>query len=486
MLRPTAPRAGWARTVACLLVALVVAATLQGCTDAGSQAAPARTGNARVSATEDQAGAPSGGARAAPATAEGTLSSTELGLVYQYILQGYIEPVDHTTLVEAAISAVRETGLTAHLLPIDLAPVELAATDTGSPEGDWAAFARGYDAIVGKHPAWAAEARPDRAVLRRMLASLKDDHSLYIAPDEVRRMNETGFTGVGVRITRARPEDLPYVVEVFRDSPAAGAGIKAGDQIAAVDGASTNGRTLTEIVNQIRGQQGTRVVLSIVRGGQPPIDVRVTRGAVDAPRVEGAVRGGVLGILRIRSFGDQVPEQVQQLLTQGRNRGARAWIVDLRGNPGGSIEAVARVAANFIENRPVGLAVDRDGDQEPIVAPGRPGQARFPFVVLVDHETSSGAEVLAAAIKEYQVAPLVGTKTAGSTAIAIPQQLSDGSAVQLTVRRLVSPSGAAIDGQGVQPDVEVDLTVDDLQRGEDPQFLRAVELLVGGPSVSSR
>ena len=176
----------------------------------------------------------------------------------------------------------------------------------------------------------------------------------------------------------------------------------------AVDGAATSGRSLTEVVNTIRGAQGTRVVLSVVRGGQPPVDIRITRGAVDAPRVEGAVRGGVLGVLRIRSFGDGVPEQVQQFLTQGRNRGARAWIIDLRGNPGGSLEAMARVATNFIESRPVGVAVDRNGQQEPIVAPGRPAIPRFPFVVIVDRETSSAAELLAAAIKEYQVAPIVG------------------------------------------------------------------------------
>jgi carboxyl-terminal processing protease len=291
-------------------------------------------------------------------------------------------------------------------------------------------------------------------------------------------MGETGFTGVGIRVTRPDESQPPYVTEVFRDSPAAAAGVKPGDQLIAVNGTSTNGRSLTEVVTAIRGAQGTKVVLSVGRGGQPPTDIQITRAPVDAPRVEGAVRGGVLGVLRIRSFGDGVPEQVQQLLTQGRNRGARAWIVDLRGNPGGSLESMARVATNFIEARPVGLAVDRNGQSDPIVAPGRPAIPRFPFVVLVDHETSSAAELLAAAIKEYQAAPLVGTRTAGSVGLAAPQPLSDGSAIQVTIRRLVAPSGAQINKQGVQPDVEAELTLDDLQRGDDPQLLRAVEILV--------
>jgi carboxyl-terminal processing protease len=144
------------------------------------------------------------------------------------------------------------------------------------------------------------------------------------------------------------------------------------------------------------------------------------------------------------------------------------------------------VATNFLEARPVGLMVDRNGQSEPILAPGRPAVPRFPFVLIVDRETSSAAELLAAAIKEYQIAPIVGGRTAGSVGLATPQPLSDGSAIQVTVRRLVAPSGAPIDKQGVQPDFEADLTHEDLQRGEDPQLLRALELLIGPPGQVSR
>jgi carboxyl-terminal processing protease len=471
-----------------LMAILMALSIVAGCSGGGSAPATSRTGNARVDPSEEgnRPAGPAGTSASAPGASDGTLSSTELGLVYQFIVQRYVENVDHAVLVESAIAAVNESGLKSNALPLDLAPTDLVPLPAGDPDRDWAAFARGYDALVGKHPEWAAKARPDWAVLRKMLSALRDDHSLFIEPGEMRRMAETGFTGVGVRVTRPSPEEPPHVTEVFRDSPASSAGVKPGDQIVAVDGSATSGRSLTEVVNTIRGTQGSPVVLSIVRGGQPAVDIRITRAAVDAPRVEGAVRGGVLGILRIRTFGDGVPEQVQQFLTQGRNRGARAWIVDLRGNPGGSLESMARVATNFVESRPVGLAVDRTGQQEPIVAPGRPAIPRFPFVLLVDRETSSAAELLAAAIKEYQVAPIVGSRTAGSVGLASPQPLSDGSAIQITIRRLVAPSGASLDKQGVQPDVEANLTVDDLQRGEDPQLLRAVELLMGGPAQVTR
>jgi carboxyl-terminal processing protease len=498
--RPDAPQIGWRRVVLALLVGMAGMMLLAACSAGGGSQ---QRGNARVNPTEAVGRNPnnasgstnsgpsspntpsSSGSDTQPARTDGVLSSAELGLVYQLIIQRFVDKVDHATLVQGAVGAIHDVGMKYNALPVDMALVDLVPPPAGSPERDWSAFARGYDALAGKYPTWASEARPDWAVLRRMLAALNDDHSIFIEPDEYRRMNETGFTGVGVRVTRPDPSALPYVVEVFRDSPAAGAGVQPGDQIVAVDGQTTQGRSLTEVVTGIRGAQGTPVVLTVTRGDRQNVDLRINRRPVDAPRVEGAIRGNVLGVLRIRSFADGVPEAVQQLLTQGRNRGARAWIVDLRGNPGGSIDAMARVASNFIDNRAVGLAIDRSGQREPITASGRAALPRFPFVVLVDHETAAGTEVLAAAIHEYQVAPIVGTRTAGSVGLAVPQPLSDGSAVQLTIRRLVSPSGAAIDKLGVQPDIEADLTVDDLQKGEDPQFMRAVELLAGGPLPSA-
>jgi carboxyl-terminal processing protease len=472
-------------------LAVVVAALVAvlGCSGEGAATA-SRSGNARVAPDEEArsvrpAPAQDGSTAAAPGSTEDSLSSTELGAVYQFIVQRYVEQVDHRQLVEAAIAGVHDAGIQSNALPLDLALIDLVPVPAGDPADDWSAFARGYDALVQKYPAWTAAARPDWAVLRKMLGTLNDGHSLFMDPDEVRRMNETAFSGVGVRVTRMQEDDPPYVREVFPNSPAAAAGVRPGDQIQAVDGTSTAGRSLTDIVGTIRGAQGSRVTLSVLRGQSPGVDIQISRAAVDSPRVEASVRGGVLGVLRIRSFGDGVPEQVQQVLTQGRNRGAQAWILDLRGNPGGSLESMARVATNFIDARPVGLAVDRSGQSEQIMAPGRAAVPRFPFVVLVDHETSSAAELLASAIKEYQAAPLVGTRTAGSVGLAAPQPLSDGSMIQVTVRRLTSPSGADIDEHGVEPDVAADLTIDDLQRGDDPQMMKAIEVLMGmgGPTT---
>ncbi|MGE3270303.1 MAG: S41 family peptidase [Chloroflexota bacterium] len=481
MLRPCARRARWYRlTLPSLLFTLLL---LAGCLD--SNATP--TGNARANLPPSSGKPSATGAAAAsssqPATppSDGLIPSAEMGAVYQQIVQRFIEPVDHATLVEAAIGAVHQVGMASNALPLDLAPVDLVPQPTGDPEDDWTAFARAYDLLVGKHPSWARETRPDRAVLQAMLDSLHDEGSMLVEASDTIRTGETRISGVGILMTHVDPADPPHVAEVYRNSPAAGAGLKLGDQIVAVDGTPTAGLSIPQVASMVRGPQGTAVVLSIGRGGQTPVDVRVTRGAFETPRVEALVRPDGFAVLRIRSFGDGDPQLIQQLLVRGQNSGVRGWIIDMRGNTGGSIESMAQVATNFVDSRPLAAATDRSGRQQVLQAPGRPAVPGLSFALVVDRGTSSWAEVLVAAVKEYQTGPVVGARTAGNVGIAT-QPLSDGSAFQLTVVKMQTPGGTPIGLQGVEPDVEATATVADLQRGDDVPIRRAVELLTSRPS----
>jgi carboxyl-terminal processing protease len=485
----TSRRVGAVRRVTILAVALTVSLAAQACGAGGGGSQP---GNPRVSPSSgssqsqpqgSQAGrpaqAPAGQVPAGDPTGDGTLTSSDLGLVYRLILERHVDRVDHAELIRLASTAIRDLGLRSGALPLDTAALDLAPTPVGNPERDWQNFARAYDATVQRQPRWAAGVRPDWAAVRQMVASLGDGHSVFIEPDEVRRMSESSFSGIGVRLSRPLAEQPPTIVEVYQNSPAQRAGLRPADKILAVDGKPTEGRSITEIAMSIRGPQGSPVKISVGRREQPGMEVQIARASVDAPRVEGAVRGNLVGIVRVRSFGEDVPEMVQQVLTQGRSRGARAWVLDLRGNSGGAMSAVARVAANFVENRPVAVAIDRAGNRQPINGDGRPAIPRTPLVVLVDRETASGAEVLAASIREHQFGPLVGETTAGNTGIATSVPLSDGSAVQILTQRLTSPSGTQIDKVGVEPDFPVELTLEHLERGEDPQLLRALEFLLG-------
>jgi carboxyl-terminal processing protease len=236
---------------------------------------------------------------------------------------------------------------------------------------------------------------------------------------------------------------------------------------------------LGDIADLIRGPQGSEVVLQLERtaaGG--PVTVRAFRRPINTPVADGALLEPKIGYIRVRSFGDTTPDRVGALLTEMRPAGLQGLLLDLRGNPGGNLQAVARVAGYFMDPRPIGISIDRAGQREAIFAEQRPLQpSKLPLVVLIDGDSGSGSEILAASLREYQLASLVGQKSAGSVGLANGLPLSDGSTIQVTVRRLLSPSGVQLDRVGVQPDEAVPLTAEDLETGRDPQRDRALAVL---------
>ena len=280
-------------------------------------------------------------------------------------------------------------------------------------------------------------------------------------------------------MTRQDLQGPPLIVEVFPSSPAAVAGTRAGDRIIAVNDRSVTSLALSDIAELIRGPQGSEVLLQLVRtAARGPITVHAVRRPVSMPVAEGALLAPRIGHIRVRSFGDTTPDRVGAILTEWRPVGLQGLLLDLRGNPGGSIQAVTRVAGYFMAPRPIGIALDRAGQRQDIVAEPRPLQpSKLPLVVLIDGDSGSGSEILAASLREYQLAVVVGQKSAGSGNLATSIPLSDGSAIQVTSRRLLTPKGAPLDRVGVDPDESVPLSVQDLEAGRDPQLDRALALI---------
>jgi carboxyl-terminal processing protease len=164
-------------------------------------------------------------------------------------------------------------------------------------------------------------------------------------------------------------------------------------------------------------------------------------------------------------------------LDRARANGIRGLVLDLRGNTGGELRSVANVGGSFFPGKPIGLSVDRTGAQTPLQAEGRKRVSDDPLVVLIDRDTGSGAEILAAALREHGMATIVGTNSAGSVGIAQVHDLPDGSAVQITERRLLTPLGARLDKVGVKPDIQVVTAVADLESGKDPPLERAIQVI---------
>lgn len=454
-----------------VLVALLLACAPSGVSSPqGDRAAAERAASA---AARQQAG--TGGA---PADATDILDGSDLGLAYRFIISNFVEPVDDRQLIDAGAEALRSALRDVGVLPLDTAPLDLMPLPEGNPDSDWNAFSTAYDAVIQRHLTWVRQTRADYLVLRKMAESLHDDHTVFLTAEETRRQNETRYSGIGVRLARLDPQGPAVIIEVFPASPAALAGVRAGDRVLAVGDQPVAQAPLSTIVDLIRGPQGSEVTLQLDRtAAGAPFTVHVFRRAIDTPIADGEVIAPGIGYIRIRSFNETVAERVGRLLLEQRQAGARGWIIDLRGNPGGNLVAVARVGGYFMDPRPIGIAVDRNGQREAIFAEQRPFKVQAPIAILIDNGSGSGAELLASAFKEYQLGVLVGEKTAGNVGIAGTRQLPDGSTIQVTVRRLLSASGAQLDHVGVQPDETVGLQVQDLESGRDPQRDRAVQLL---------
>jgi carboxyl-terminal processing protease len=457
-----------------LLLSLVALA----CTPGGASSAQGdRAAAQRAASVESRQQAVTSGQRpTAPAT---LLTSTDLSIAYHFILENYVDQVDYATLIEAARAAVAQEVAEAGALPIDSAPMDLLPLPTGNAEKDWQVFSNSLVAVVQRHSEWSLQDRPDYLAVRKMVESLNDSHSSLITADDARRRAEAAYSGIGVRLTRQDAQSPPLIVEVFQSSPAAIAGVRAGDRILTVDDRSVAPLALGDIADLIRGPQGSEVVLGLERtaaGG--PVTVRAFRRAINTPVADGGVIDPKIGYIRVRSFGDTTPDRVGALLTEMRPVGLQGLILDLRGNPGGNLQAVAKVAGYFMDPRPIGISVDRAGQREAIFAEPRPLQpTKLPLVTLIDGDSGSGSEILAASLREYQLSALVGQRSAGSVGLANTLPLSDGSSLQVTVRRLLSPSGTQLDRVGVQPDEMVPLTAEDLEAGRDPQRDRAVAVL---------
>jgi C-terminal peptidase prc len=473
------------------LVALGLLVGMVACSP--SQAGGGGSGNRRVTPPPEKPSqvtpAPNAQATGTPVPATAprvrgqNLTASDLYLGYRAILDDYVDPIDDTQLVTAAEDTLRQQLQQQAVLPMVSLPLALAAGPVGDADRDWQSFGDAYDAVVGKLPDWADSDHPDWQVLKAMAESVHDGHTSFLTPDEARRRNETSFAGIGVVLSRPQDNQPPLISEIFPNSPAAGSGLKRGDRIVGVDGQDISGKTVADVASLIRGQAGTQVRLRIQRLISPqPQEYTMRRAQVQVEQVVARqVGNSPIAYLRVRSFqDDSVAQQALGFLQRGRQIGVRGWVLDLRGNPGGALQAVVTLASGFVDesHATIGYEIDRARHQTPLTTPQQLGLTDgTPVVVLVDHDTASGAEILTAALQEAQIAPVVGVKTAGSVGVANQLPLADGSVMQVTQQRFVSPSGAQLDGNGVTPDQTVEITDEDLQNDRDPQLARAVQLL---------
>jgi carboxyl-terminal processing protease len=294
-----------------------------------------------------------------------------------------------------------------------------------------------------------------------MVDSLGDTgHSEFLTAQEYAAMQSSlsaSFAGIGVVLSD--DNGAFKVNRVLTGTPAATAGVKPGDQITAVDGASTSSMTFDQLSASIRGTAGTKVTISVIHvGATNPVDITMTRANIDVPLAEwGMVPGTHIADISLAEFSTGAADQVQADITAARAAGATSIILDLRGNPGGYADQAQEVASEFLTKGVVYIQQDAKGNNTDEYVDTARAHTNLPLVVLVDHDSASSSEIVAGALQDSTRAKIVGVSTFGTGTVLQPFPLSDGSVIILGVDWWLTPSGHRIFGVGITPDQTVQM-----------------------------
>lgn len=297
----------------------------------------------------------------------------------------------------------------------------------------------------------------ETGIYRGMLSALDDKYAVYYTAEELSsqmQSNEGTYYGIGAYVMMNAETETPYISGVIADSPAEEAGLQVDDIIYAVDGTPTYQMTLEEATGLIKGEEGTTVTLTLIRNGKT-LEQDVVRRKVNNPTVTSEMLTDEIGYIAISEFKDITVDQFTEAYAVLKGKEARALILDLRGNPGGLLDAAVSIGQQILPEGLVVYTEDKNGERVEYPCDGT-REIEIPMVVLVNGGSASASEVLTGAIKDYGVGTVMGTTTYGKGIVQKIIQLSDGSGLKLTTSAYFTPKGNNIHGTGIEPDVVVE------------------------------
>jgi carboxyl-terminal processing protease len=334
--------------------------------------------------------------------------------------------------------------------------------------------------------------------IREMLSELGDPYTRFMNPDEFKSMqiDTSGeLTGVGIQIAKDEESDRLIVIAPIEDSPAFEAGILARDLIVKIDGQDTLGMDVNDAVKMIRGEEGTKVTLTIKRGGEE-IDYPISRTRIEIHPVRARVEKtdlGEVGYIRLNQFSANAAQEMRDSIEEFEKEKVVGYILDLRSNPGGLLYASVEIARMWLDEGAIVSTVNRGGEVDREQATNRAITDK-PLVILVDGGSASASEILSGALQDNKRAVLVGTQTFGKGLVQSVRSLGDGSGLAVTIAKYLTPSGRDINKEGIPPDVVFELSEEQRKQLQsdrtqigtesDPQFVKALEVL--GQQVSAQ
>ena len=313
-----------------------------------------------------------------------------------------------------------------------------------------------------------------RGAIQGMIEALDDPHTSYLEAEHYElgmSSLEGEFDGIGAYVTI---EDKQLVIIApIAESPADKAGIRAGDIIMEIDGEPVKDMSLAEAIIKIRGPKGTAVRLLVLHEGDAePMEIEIVRARVEVPSVLFEMRGNI-AYITITQFSERTDSELSPVLQDLKEQHAAGIILDLRGNPGGLLDIVVKVASHFISKGVVVEVMSNQGKVATLEVVDSSVTTDLPMVVLVDKSSASGSEVLSGALQDHGRAIVAGNITYGKGSVNMLRRLSDGSGLYITTARWLTPGGRLIEGQGIEPDITLELTEEDAVQW-------AIDYLTGG------
>jgi carboxyl-terminal processing protease len=317
------------------------------------------------------------------------------------------------------------------------------------------------------------------------VAALGDPYTTFLDEASNKELNDDlagELSGIGIEV--GQKNDRLTVIAPIDGTPADNAGIRAGDYIAAIDGVDSRSLTIDEAVKKIRGEKGTKVKLTIVRGSESPKEIEITRDLINVPSVTSELKADNVGYIKIRRFGEDTAQEVRKAGLELKLQGAKVLVLDVRDNPGGYLQSAVDVASEFYSE---GVVVEeRSRNSKTKVDNAKPGGALtdIPVIVLINEGSASASEILAGALNDKDEAILIGEKSYGKGSVQEVICLNNilfsnnckGPSLKVTIANWFTPNGVNISKEGIKPEFEVKLTEDDANNNRDPQLDKAIEL----------
>ena len=320
----------------------------------------------------------------------------------------------------------------------------------------------------------------EEGIYKGLVSGLEDPYSVYYDEEETKSMmesNEGEYCGIGAVLTRNMDTGIITLVQIYDDSPAMEAGLEADDILYKVEDKEVTGEDRTEVVSHIKGEKGTEVQLTVLRGDDnKEVTVTAVRNTVQVQTVKHEMKNDGIGYLAVSEFDLVTYEQYKEALADLENQGMKGLVVDLRNNPGGNLETVCDILDLMLPEGLIVYTEDKEGNRDEKKS-DEENQFCLPMVVLMNGNSASASEIYAGAIQDYGTGKIVGTQSYGKGVVQQIFMLKDGTSVKLTIAEYFTPKGRNINGKGISPDVEVEYERNEENPDADNQLDKAMEVL---------